>query len=151
MTRYAQIMYSNQYPTAAPTAALLPRPLPRLLPRLLPRPLPRPLCSRGCSHGRSYGCSAPMVAPTAAPTAALLPRPLPFMSMICSFIFLDELACYYLISTLYCVPTCVSTPGGAGLGACAGLPTFVKLLTEAGFLNIRRLTKAPGLYFLCDK
>ena len=62
----------------------------------------------------------------------------------------DRMAYYYIVSMLYCVPTSLYFPGGAGLGACAGAPQISKLLEDGGF-KVERLDYDYGLCLMCTK
>lgn len=50
---------------------------------------------------------------------------------------------YYAASTLNCVPTSLSQPGGLALGAQAGEARLRKIVTQAGFGRFRRPIEAP--------
>lgn len=58
----------------------------------------------------------------------------------------------YMIGTLYCMPTSVKHPGGAGLGPCAGPKVFENLLKESGLGEIvKRCDEIIGLTFCATK
>ncbi|XP_067948784.1 S-adenosylmethionine-dependent methyltransferase Rv2258c-like [Watersipora subatra] len=59
-------------------------------------------------------------------------------------------ALYYTISTMYCLPTCINTPGGEGLGACGGKELYERRLKRS-FTKVTRVGEKFGLYFLCTK
>ena len=50
---------------------------------------------------------------------------------------------YYAASTLNCVPTSLSQPGGLALGAQAGEARLREIVTRAGFSRFRRAVEAP--------
>jgi SAM-dependent methyltransferase len=50
---------------------------------------------------------------------------------------------YYAASTLNCVPTSLSQPGGLALGAQAGEARLREVVTRAGFSRFRRAVEAP--------
>jgi SAM-dependent methyltransferase len=50
---------------------------------------------------------------------------------------------YYAASTLNCVPTSLSQPGGLALGAQAGEARLREVVTRAGFRQFRRAVDAP--------
>ncbi len=50
---------------------------------------------------------------------------------------------YYAASTLNCVPTSLSQPGGLALGAQAGEARLRDVVTRAGFSRFRRAVEAP--------
>ncbi|MGE0006262.1 MAG: trans-aconitate 2-methyltransferase [Parvibaculaceae bacterium] len=50
---------------------------------------------------------------------------------------------YYAASTLNCVPTSLSQPGGLALGAQAGEARLREVVTRAGFGRLRRAAAAP--------
>ncbi|RWI72226.1 class I SAM-dependent methyltransferase [Mesorhizobium sp.] len=50
---------------------------------------------------------------------------------------------YYAASTLNCVPTSLSQPGGLALGAQAGEARLREVVTRAGFGSFRRAVEAP--------
>ena len=50
---------------------------------------------------------------------------------------------YYAASTLNCVPTALSQPGGLALGAQAGEARLREVVTRAGFSRFRRAVEAP--------
>lgn len=50
---------------------------------------------------------------------------------------------YYAASTLNCVPTSLSQPGGLALGAQAGEARLREVVTGAGFSRFRRAAEAP--------
>jgi SAM-dependent methyltransferase len=50
---------------------------------------------------------------------------------------------YYAASTLNCVPTSLSQPGGLALGAQAGEARLRDVVTRAGFSRFRRAIEAP--------
>jgi len=50
---------------------------------------------------------------------------------------------YYAASTLNCVPTSLSQPGGLALGAQAGESRLREIVTRAGFGRFRRAVEAP--------
>jgi SAM-dependent methyltransferase len=50
---------------------------------------------------------------------------------------------YYAASTLNCVPTSLSQPGGLALGAQAGEARLRDVVTRAGFGQFRRAVDAP--------
>jgi SAM-dependent methyltransferase len=50
---------------------------------------------------------------------------------------------YYAASTLNCVPTSLSQPGGLALGAQAGEARLREIATRAGFSTFRRAVEAP--------
>jgi SAM-dependent methyltransferase len=50
---------------------------------------------------------------------------------------------YYAASTLNCVPTSLSQPGGLALGAQAGEQRLRQVATNAGFSRFRRVVEAP--------
>ena len=58
---------------------------------------------------------------------------------------------FYICSLLYCMPTSLYFPDGAGLGACAGAPKFEQLMKEGGFSNIKQTVNALGLCLTGDK
>ena len=59
-------------------------------------------------------------------------------------------ALYYGVSTMYCVPTCINTPGAEGLGACGGQELYERRLKK-DFVEVKRVAKDFGLHFLCTK
>ncbi len=50
---------------------------------------------------------------------------------------------YYTMSTLLCVPSARSQPGGYSLGAQAGPAAIRQIATDAGFTRFRRATETP--------
>lgn len=56
-----------------------------------------------------------------------------------------------MVSLLYCMPTSLYFPGGAGLGACAGAQKLEQLFRDEGFMNITRTVNALGLCLTGDK
>ena len=50
---------------------------------------------------------------------------------------------YYGFSTLLCVPSALSQPGGYSLGAQAGEAAIRQVVTEAGFTRFRRAAETP--------
>jgi ubiquinone/menaquinone biosynthesis C-methylase UbiE len=50
---------------------------------------------------------------------------------------------YYSFSTLLCVPSALSQPGGYALGAQAGEPAIRQIATDAGFTRFRRAAEWP--------
>ncbi|HEY2553351.1 MAG TPA: class I SAM-dependent methyltransferase [Streptosporangiaceae bacterium] len=50
---------------------------------------------------------------------------------------------YYSFSTLLCVPSALSQPGGYSLGAQAGEAAIRQLVTDAGFTRFRRAAQTP--------
>ena len=58
---------------------------------------------------------------------------------------------YYSVSSLYCMPTSVYHPGGAGLGTCFGAPNIEKMLKDGGFRNVNLRLKDGASIFICSK
>ena len=50
---------------------------------------------------------------------------------------------YYSFSTLLCVPSALSQPGGYALGAQAGEAAIRQVITDAGFTRFRRAAETP--------
>ena len=66
-------------------------------------------------------------------------------------LFTGELgALYYTISTLYCLPTCISNPNGEGLGTCGGKELYERRLKK-DFVKVEKIAEDFGLHFLCTK
>lgn len=57
----------------------------------------------------------------------------------------------YIISCLYCMPTSLKHPGGAGLGAYAGPKVYRKLLEDCGYSDIDQRVDSLGLTYRCFK
>jgi ubiquinone/menaquinone biosynthesis C-methylase UbiE len=50
---------------------------------------------------------------------------------------------YYNFSTLLCVPSALSQPGGYALGSQSGEAAIRRIITDAGFTRFRRATQTP--------
>jgi SAM-dependent methyltransferase len=50
---------------------------------------------------------------------------------------------FYAASTMICIPTSLDQPGGAALGAQAGLARLSSAITEGGFGQVRKATETP--------
>ncbi|XP_067948945.1 S-adenosylmethionine-dependent methyltransferase Rv2258c-like isoform X2 [Watersipora subatra] len=57
----------------------------------------------------------------------------------------------YIVSCLYCVPTSLRFPGGAGLGACCGPQAIEQLLNESGLTDVTSSSTDLGRTFRATK
>ena len=59
-------------------------------------------------------------------------------------------ATFYLVSNMYCMATSAKHPNSEALGACAGKELFERRLNK-DFVEVKKVAKDYGLYFLCTK